>query len=58
VESMGVYAPLIYSGNIFLGPGLGTVDEEGTLIKEKTILAVRSLVKSIELVCKHAGVAM
>jgi hypothetical protein len=56
VDEMGVYSPLIYSGNIFLGPGLGTLDEEGELIKENTILAVKSLVQGIEIVCKHAGV--
>lgn len=54
-EEMGIYPPLIYSGNIFLGPGLGNIDEEGELIKEDTSIALRGLVKSIELVCEHAG---
>ena len=53
-EEMGIYPPLIYSGNIFLGPGLGNLDEDGELIKEDTSIALRGLVKSIELVCKHA----
>jgi len=29
LERMGVYPALIYSGNIFLGPGLGTLDDNG-----------------------------
>jgi hypothetical protein len=56
IDAMGVYAPLIYSGNVFLGPGLGTVDADGKLIKENTELAVRSLTEGIKIVCKHAGV--
>ena len=56
VDAMGVYPPLIYSGNVFLGPGLGTLDEEGELIKENTSLAIESLTRGIEIVCKFAGV--
>lgn len=57
VDEMGVYSPLIYSGNIFLGPGLGTLDEEGDLIKENAELAIKSLIRGIEIVCKHAGLS-
>jgi hypothetical protein len=56
VDAMGVHAPLIYSGNIFLGPGLGTLDEEGELIKENTSLAIESLTRAIEIVCKFSEV--
>jgi hypothetical protein len=45
----------IYSGNMFLVPGLGTLDEEGDLIKEKARLTIQALVKSVEITCKYAG---
>ena len=53
---MGVEPATIYSGNMFLGPGLGTLDEEGNLIEEYAVLAAKTLVKAVEIVCKHAGV--
>jgi len=45
----------IYSGNMFLVPGLGTLDEEGELIKENAKLAIQALVKSVEITCKYSG---
>jgi len=54
-EEMGVFPATIYSGNMFLGPGLGTLDENADLNEEYTRLGVKSLVKSVEIVCKHAG---
>lgn len=55
LDEMGVYPATIYSGNSFISPGMGTVDEEGELIEEDTRLAVRALVRAKEIVCKHAG---
>ncbi len=56
LDEMGVgIGATIYSGNIFLSPGLGTLDEEGDLIKENATLVAKALVKSIELTCKYAG---
>ena len=55
LDEMGVYPATIYSGNSFISPGMGTVDEEGELIEEDTRLAVRALVRATEIVCKHAG---
>jgi hypothetical protein len=52
---MGVEPATIYSGKMFLGPGLGTLDEEGNLIEEYAVLAAKTLVKAIEIVCKYAG---
>lgn len=54
LEEMGVYPATIYSGNMFLAPGLGNLDEDGELIEENTRLAVRALVRATEIVCKHA----
>jgi hypothetical protein len=54
---MGVEPATIYSGKIFLSPGLGTLDEEGQLIEEYARLGAKSLVKALAIVCKHAGLA-
>jgi len=53
-EEMGVYPATIYSGNIFLGPGLGTLDENAELNEEYARLGIKALVKSLEIVCKYA----
>jgi hypothetical protein len=53
-EEMGVSPATIYSGNMFLGPGLGTLDENAELNEEYATLAAKALVKSVEIVCKHA----
>lgn len=55
LEEMGVFPSTIYSGNIFLGPGLGTLDENAELNEEYARLAAKSLVKSVEIVCRYAG---
>lgn len=55
-EAMGVSPSTIYSGNMFLGPGLGTLDSKGELNAEYARLAAKALVKSVEIVCEHAGI--
>jgi hypothetical protein len=50
---MGVRPATIYSGNIFLAPGLGTLDEEGDFIEEYARVAVKALTRSIELIYRH-----
>jgi hypothetical protein len=55
LEEMGIYPAIIYSGNMFLGPGLGTLDENAELNEEYARLGVRSLVRAVEIVCKYAG---
>jgi len=55
LERMGIFPALIYSGNIFLGPGLGTLDEDGELNEKYARLAVKALVRAVEIVCKYAG---
>lgn len=56
-EAMGIYPALIYSGNMFLGPGLGTLDENADLNEEYSRLGIKALVKSVEIVCKYAGLS-
>ena len=45
----------MYSGNMVIAPGLGTLDEDGELKEEPASLAVIALVRATEIVCKHAG---
>ena len=56
LDEMGVgLGATIYSGNMFLTPGLGTLDEEGDLITENASLAAQALVRAVEITCKYAG---
>lgn len=55
MNQFGVIPTIAYDGNIFISPGLGTTDENGQIIDEKMRLAVRALVRLIEIVCKYAG---
>jgi hypothetical protein len=52
---MGVSPATIYAGNMFLGPGLGLLDRHGELNEEYARLGVKALVRSVEIVCEHAG---
>jgi hypothetical protein len=55
ISAMGVSPATIYSGNMFLGPGLGLLNRQGELIEDYARLAVKALVKAVELVCNYAG---
>jgi hypothetical protein len=54
---MGIEPATIYSGKIFLSPGLGTLDRDGRLIEDNARMAAKCLVKSLEIVCRHAGLS-
>ena len=54
-EEMGFFSDTIYGGNIFFAPGLGTLDKDAELNEEYSRLVIKSLVRSIEIVCKSAG---
>ena len=54
-EAMGVEPATIYNCNMLLSPGLGTLHTDGELNIEYATLAAKALVKSIEIVCEHAG---
>lgn len=54
-EAMGVSPATIYSGNMFVTPGLGTLDADGALIRDRAELVAHALVESIAIVCRHAG---
>jgi hypothetical protein len=54
---MGVFPPQIYGGNIQLTSGLGDTDEDGNLIEENIRVAIRALVRSLNIVCKYADLS-
>ena len=54
-EAMGVEPATIYNCNMLLTPGLGTLRADGELDVEHATLAAKALVKSVEIVCEHAG---
>lgn len=55
LSQMGIIPTIAYDANIFISPGLGTTDEDGNLIEDRMRLAIRGLVKLIEIVAKYAG---
>ena len=55
-EAMGVEPATIYNCNMLLTPGLGTLRADGELDVEHATLAAKALVKSVEIVCEHAGI--
>ncbi|MBJ7600534.1 MAG: hypothetical protein DLM67_26730 [Candidatus Nephthysia bennettiae] len=56
MSQMGVVPTIAYDANILISPGLGTTDENGALQEDRARLAVRALMRLIEVVCTHAGV--
>ena len=56
MSHMGFVPTITYDANIFISPGLGTTDEDGRLIEEKTRLACRAMMRLIEIVGHEAGV--
>ena len=55
LAQMGILPAVAYDANIMITPGLGTTDEGGELLEEPMRLAVRALVRLIEIVSRYAG---
>lgn len=55
LSQMGVVPTIAYDGNILISPGLGTTDEDGQLIEDRMRLALRALVRLLEIIARHAG---
>lgn len=53
LRAMGIIS---YDDNMYISPGLGTVDDNGELIEENMRFAVRGFVNMIELLSKYAGI--
>ena len=54
LAQMGVIPTIAYDANIYMSPGLATTDENGQLIEERARLAVRALVRLIQIIVKYA----
>lgn len=55
-KEMGIIPTVSYDGNIYISPGQNTTDNDGNLVEARMRLAVRGLVRLIEIICKHAEV--
>ena len=55
LAQMGILPTVTFDANILISNGLGNLDEDGRLIEHPTRLAVRGLFKTIEIVCRYAG---
>ncbi|SHM74350.1 hypothetical protein SAMN05660826_01825 [Caldanaerovirga acetigignens] len=55
MSQMGVIPTVAYDANIMISPGLGTTDDNGQIIEDRARLAVRALVRLIEIVAKYSG---
>jgi hypothetical protein len=51
---MGVIPNLAEDANLLVSLGLGTVDEDGTLVADRMRLAVRTMFAAIQLVAEWA----
>jgi len=56
MSSMGLIPTIAYDGNIYISNGIGNIDEEGNLIELPTRLSVKACYKSIEVICRYAGI--
>lgn len=54
LAQMGVIPTIAYDANIYISPGLATTDENGQVIEDRARLAVRALVRLIQIICKYA----
>jgi hypothetical protein len=56
MSSMGLIPTIAYDGNIYISNGIGNIDEEGNLIETPTRLSVKACFKSVEVICRYAGI--
>lgn len=52
----GLVPTIAYDANIFISNGVGNINEEGQLIEAPTRMAVKSMFKSVEIICRYAKV--
>jgi hypothetical protein len=55
MSQMGLVPTIAYDGNIYISNGIGNIDEEGKLLELPTRLSVKAMFKSIEVICRYAG---
>lgn len=52
---MGLVPTISYDGNLYISPGMGTVDENGNLMDKPMRYAIRTVARSLEIIAKHSG---
>lgn len=57
LSQMGIIPTICYDANIFISPGMGTSDPEGNLIPDRMRLAVRGLVRVLDILARWAGLS-
>jgi hypothetical protein len=55
MKQAGIFPTIMYDANIFLSPGLGTLDPKGRVIEERVRKMIRAMVMLIETVGEYAG---
>jgi len=55
LSQMGIIPTICYDANIFISPGMGTSDPDGNLIPDRMRLAVRGLVRVLDILARWAG---
>lgn len=55
MSQMGLVPTIAYDGNIYISNGIGNLDEDGRLIEQPTRLSVKAAMKSVEVICRYAG---
>ncbi|HHY96376.1 MAG TPA: hypothetical protein GX513_15425 [Firmicutes bacterium] len=55
LAQMGIIPTICYDANIFISPGMGTSDPDGRLIEERMRLAVRGLVRVLDILARWSG---
>lgn len=55
LAQMGIIPTICYDANIFISPGMGTSDPDGNLIPDRMRLAVRGLVRVLDILARWAG---
>lgn len=56
LSQMGVIPTIMYDGNIYISTGLGTTDDDGALIEDRTRMGVAAVVRLMEIIARYAGI--
>jgi hypothetical protein len=55
MKQVGIFPTIMYDANIFMSPGLGTLDSKGNLIHERVVKMTRAMVMLMETIGEHVG---
>jgi len=55
MKQVGIFPTIMYDANIFMSPGLGTLDSKGNLIQERVVKITRAMVMLMETIGEHVG---